>query len=94
LQVFGTTAIDSTVPYDKYSSKIKFCFSLAWINARCPPKPLDHSPSSTRQGKGNMMKGSRVEIRTGRDHSAITSRTKLTELGQTKEFNSSPTKSQ
>jgi len=48
------------------------CFGLAWINARCPPKPLSHSPSSTGQGRGNMMKGSRVEIRTGRDHSSIT----------------------
>jgi len=23
------------------------CFGLAWINARCPPKLLYHSPSST-----------------------------------------------
>jgi len=45
---------------------------LAWINAKCPPKPLYHSPSSTGQGRGNMVKGSRVEIRTGRDHSPIT----------------------
>jgi len=45
------------------------CFGLAWTNARCPTKPLYHSPSSTGQGRGNMMKGSRVEIRTGRDHS-------------------------
>jgi len=22
-------------------------FGLAWMNARCPPKPLYHSPSST-----------------------------------------------
>jgi len=48
------------------------CFGLAWINARCPPKLLYHSPSSTGQGRGNMMKGSRVEIRTGRDHSLVT----------------------
>jgi len=40
------------------------CFGLAWINARCPPKLLYHSPSSTGQGKGNMMKGSRVKIMT------------------------------
>jgi len=48
------------------------CFGVAWINARCPPKPLYHCPSSTGQGRGNMMKGSRVEIRRGRDHSPIT----------------------
>jgi len=45
------------------------CFGLAWINARCPPKRLYHSPSSAGQGRGNIMKGSRVE--TGRDHSPI-----------------------
>jgi len=48
------------------------CFGLAWISARCPPKPLYHSPSSAGQGRGNIAKGSRVEIRTGRDHSQIT----------------------
>jgi len=37
-----------------------------------PPKALYHSPSSTGQGRGNMMKGLRVEIRTGRDHSPVT----------------------
>jgi len=47
-------------------------FDLAWINVRCPPKLLYHSPSSTGQGRGNMMKGSRVEVGTGRDHSPIT----------------------
>jgi len=51
---------------------ISLCFGLAWTNARCLPKLLCHSPSSTGQGRGNMMKGSRVEIRTGRDHSPIT----------------------
>jgi len=45
---------------------------LAWINARCPPKPLYHSPSSIGQERGNMMKSLRFEIRTGRDHSPIT----------------------
>jgi len=48
------------------------CFGLAWINARCPPKPLYYSSSSTGRGRGNMMKGSRVEKRTGRDHSPTT----------------------
>jgi len=48
-----------------------YCFGLAWINARCPPKPLYRSPSSAGQGRGNMMKGSRVETRTGRKHSPI-----------------------
>jgi len=49
---------------------------LAWVNARCPPKPLYHSPSSAGQGRGDMMKGSRVETRTGRGHSSITVRDK------------------
>jgi len=48
------------------------CFGLAWINVRYPPKPLYHSLSSTGQGRRNMMKGSRVETKTGRDHSPIT----------------------
>jgi len=48
--------------------KVILCFDLAWINARCPPKLLLHSPSSAGQGRGNMMKGSRAETRTGRDH--------------------------
>jgi len=51
---------------------VRYGFDLAWINARCPPKPLYHSPSSAGQGRGNMMKGPRVEIRAGRDHSPIT----------------------
>jgi len=51
---------------------LSWCFGLGWINARCPQKPLYHSPSSAGQGRGNMMKGSRVETRTGRDHSPIT----------------------
>jgi len=51
-------------------------FGLAWINATYPPKPLYHSPSSAGQGRRNMMKGSRVETRTGRDHSPITVRDK------------------
>jgi len=45
---------------------------MAWINSRCPPKPLYHSPSSTGWGRGNMMKDSRVERRAGRDHSPVT----------------------
>jgi len=46
---------------------------LVWpgLSARCPPKPLLHSRSSTGQRRGNKVKGSRVEIRTGRDHSPI-----------------------
>jgi len=45
---------------------------LARKNARCPQKQLYHSPSSAREERGNMMKGSRVKIRTGRDHLPIT----------------------
>jgi len=53
-------------------TSLKKCFGLAWINAKCPPKPLYHSPSSAGQGKGNMIKGSWVETRTGRVHLSIT----------------------
>ena len=35
-------------------------------------KPCHHSLSSPGQGRGNMMKGLWIEIRTGRDHSPIT----------------------
>jgi len=48
------------------------CFDLAWINAKCQPKPLNHSPFSSGQGRGRMMKGSWVEMRTGTDHSPVT----------------------
>jgi len=51
--------------------KVTYCFGLAWINFRCPPKALSHSPSSAGQGRENI-KGSRVEIRTERDQSPIT----------------------
>jgi len=27
------------------------CFGLAWINARCPPKPLYHSPPQLDRGE-------------------------------------------
>jgi len=37
-----------------------------------PTKLLYHSRSSNGQGRGNMMKDLRVEIRTGRDPSPIT----------------------
>jgi len=42
------------------------------MNARCPPKPLYDSPSSSGQGRKNIMKGLWAEIGTGRDHSSIT----------------------
>jgi len=63
----------SVASYASYFRKyLCNCFSLAWINSRCPPKPLYHSTSSAGQERGNMMKGSRVKIKTGRDHSPIT----------------------
>jgi len=43
-----------------------------WLDARCPPKLIYHSPPSAAQGRENTMKGSWVEIRTRRDHSPIT----------------------
>jgi len=62
------TSLAGTAAYKQLTE----CFGLAWINVKCPPKPLYHSPSSTGQGRGNMMKGSRVKKRTGRDHSPVT----------------------
>ena len=66
----------SFVNIPKYFLVLSFplvlCFDLAGINARCPPKLLYHSPSSAGQGRENVMKGSRVETRTGREHSPIT----------------------
>jgi len=47
------------------------CYGLAWMNARCPPKPLYQSPPQLDRGQKNM-KGYWVEIRAGRDHSVIT----------------------
>jgi len=70
------------------------CFGLAWINARCPPKSHCHCPSSAGQGRGNMMKGSKVETRTGEITDQLPSRTKQTELGEKMELNSSPIKSE
>jgi len=43
-----------------------------WLDARCPPKLLYHSPSSAGQGRETMMKGSRVKTRMGRAHSPVT----------------------
>jgi len=56
---------------------------LPWLDARCPPKALYHSSSSTGQGRVNIMKGLWVEIRTGRDHSVITIMG-ITDLGEIK----------
>jgi len=66
------------------------CYVLAWMNARCPPKPLYHSPSSAGQGRGNMMKGMLVETRTGRDHSPVTVTDKTDSTWGKKKFNLSP----
>jgi len=41
-------------------------FNKAKCNARCPPKPLYHSPSLAGQRRRNMMKGSWAEIKRGR----------------------------
>jgi len=42
------------------------------MNDRCPSKPLYYSPFSAGQGRENMKKGSRIELRTGKGHSPIT----------------------
>jgi len=67
------------------------CFGLAWINARCPPKPLYHSPSSAGQGRGNMKKGSWVK---GRERSLTNffHRQNRLKLGRKGKFDLSPIK--
>jgi len=67
---------------------------LAWLDSRCPSKPLYNSPFSTREGiKKKATKASWVEVRTRRDHSPITIMHK-TDLTWRNGFNSLPIKSQ
>ena len=40
-----------------------------WLDTRCPPKPLYHSPFSAGQRRENMTKGSWIEGMTGTGHS-------------------------
>jgi len=51
------------------NSKMLWWFSLA--GGQVPTKAAPSLPSSAGQGRKNTMKGSWVETRTGRDHSAI-----------------------
>ena len=69
------------------------CFGLAWINARCLPKWLYHSPFSTGQGRESMMKGSWIEIRTGTLTNYHHRQNRLN-LGRKGKCNLSPIKSQ
>jgi len=39
---------------------LEYCRDLAWLDPRCPQKPLHHSLSSSGQGRKNMMKGSKA----------------------------------
>jgi len=48
------------------------CCGLAWLDARCPPKPLCHCLSSAGQGRKHTMKDLWAKIRAGRDHSPLT----------------------
>jgi len=45
---------------------------LAWLDTRCPPKQFYHSHASAGQGRENTIKASWVKIRTGKDHSPVT----------------------
>jgi len=72
----------------KWGTRQGFCFSLTWINARCPPKPLCHSPSSAGQGRRNTVKGSRQGQ--GEITHQLPSQTNQTELGEKRKFNLSP----
>jgi len=51
---------------------VRYLFSFGLDKCQVPTKKALSFPSSAGQGKGNMMNGSGVEIRTGRDHSPIT----------------------
>jgi len=55
---------------------------LTLAGHQVPMKLLYHSPSSTRQGKENMMKGSWVEKRTGREQSPVTIMDKTDSAGE------------
>jgi len=50
---------------------ICYCEGLAWLKARCPPKPLS-LPLLNWTGRKYTTKDSWVKIRTGRDHSPTT----------------------
>jgi len=47
------------------------CCGLAWLDARCPPKQLYHSPFSTGHERNKYEKPLWVEIRTESNHSPI-----------------------
>jgi len=55
-----------TPPYTKGTS-VPHCGGLTLAGGQVPTKAALSLPSSAGQGRGNMMKGSRVETRTGRD---------------------------
>jgi len=82
----------SCLLYYASETVVSSCFGFTQINARCPPKPLYHFPFSTGQGRGNMMKGSRQGQ--GEVTRQLLSQTKQTELGEKREFNLSPIKSE
>jgi len=48
------------------------CGGLTLAEHQVPTKTALSLPSTAGQGRENIMKGSRVEIRTGRDHSPFT----------------------
>jgi len=58
--------------HDKKKKRSIPVVNSPWLDSRCPPKPLYHSPSSAGQGRENITKDSWVKIRTGRDHSPVT----------------------
>jgi len=70
------------------------CCGLAWISARCPPKQLYPSPSSSGQGRGNMMNARGLRQGQGEITHQLLSRTKQTELGEKRVFNLSQIKSE
>jgi len=58
------------------------CGGLAWLDARCPPKPLYHSPSSAGQERKNTVKGSWVKIRTRRSLTSYHHGQNIVDLGK------------
>jgi len=79
----------------RYGSLTFFtCFGLGWINARCPPKPLYHSPLLSWTGE---RKYERLEGQDKEREGSLTSychRQNRLNLGRKRKFNLSQIKSE
>jgi len=71
----GNKCSNINYEYSIYFQLMKFNLKMFWFGldkCQVPTKLLYHSSSSGGQGRGDMMEGSRAEIRTGGDHSPVT----------------------